>query len=58
MIEKEGIIAGNNYKKGPQMFISRKEELSELERRYRSQQFECIIIYGRRRIGKTSLINE
>lgn len=40
------------------MFLGRKKELSELERRYRSNKKEFGIIWGRRRIGKTSLINE
>lgn len=39
-------------------FYCRKEELSKLNRRYESDQFECIVIYGRRRVGKTALINE
>ena len=40
------------------MFIGRKSELAELERLYRTDKFQCIIMYGRRRIGKTALINE
>lgn len=40
------------------MFYCRENELNKLERRYQSNQFECIIIYGRRRVGKTALINE
>ena len=40
------------------MFIGRKRELSELERLYETSNFQCAIIYGRRRIGKTALINE
>lgn len=40
------------------MFYCREKELLKLEKRYHSEKFECIIIYGRRRVGKTSLINE
>jgi len=37
-------------------FIDRTEELGFLEERYRSKKAEFIIIYGRRRVGKTELI--
>ncbi len=40
------------------MFYCREKELFTMEQRYKKGQFECIIIYGRRRVGKTSLINE
>lgn len=40
------------------MFVGRNRELSFLRKRYESSQFEFIGIYGRRRVGKTSLINE
>ena len=40
------------------MFIGRKNELDELERRYRQSGFQMPVIYGRRRVGKTRLINE
>lgn len=40
------------------MFIGRKKELDVLEKRYKQDEFECVIIYGRRRVGKTTLINE
>ena len=39
-------------------FHGRNEELKKLNRRYKDDKFECIIIYGRRRVGKTALINE
>ena len=32
--------------------------LRKLNKRYASDKFECIVIYGRRRVGKTALINE
>ncbi|MDV0446401.1 hypothetical protein MsAg5_02340 [Methanosarcinaceae archaeon Ag5] len=40
------------------MFIGRENELKKLEEMYRSGKFECAVIYGRRRVGKTSLIQE
>ncbi len=40
------------------MFYCRENELSRLNKRYTDGQFECVIIYGRRRVGKTALINE
>lgn len=40
------------------MFFGRVKELKELNNRYNSNRFEFGIIYGTRRIGKTSLINE
>ncbi len=39
-------------------FYCREEELRKLNARYEDGDFECIIIYGRRRVGKTALINE
>jgi AAA+ ATPase superfamily predicted ATPase len=40
------------------MFIGRKAELKKLNEMYAGNKFECVIIYGRRRIGKTTLIKE
>lgn len=40
------------------MFYCREEELNTMNRRYDKGKFECIVIYGRRRVGKTALINE
>ena len=40
------------------MFIGRKEELTKLEKLYKTDKFQMPVIYGRRRIGKTALINE
>lgn len=40
------------------MFIGRKKELQSLEKLYGSRRFEMAVIYGRRRVGKTSLIRE
>ncbi|MBP5346991.1 MAG: ATP-binding protein [Bacteroidales bacterium] len=38
--------------------IARTAEVETLERKYRSQQSEFVIVYGRRRIGKTYLVNQ
>ena len=38
------------------LFIGRSRELSELNRLYQSKRAEFLILYGRRRIGKTRLI--
>ena len=38
------------------MFINRKVELTQLSQRYRSDQAELFILYGRRRVGKTELL--
>ena len=40
------------------LFYCRENELRELNKRYEKESFECIVIYGRRRVGKTALINE
>lgn len=40
------------------MFIGRKTELQQLNTLYKQDKFQCVIIYGRRRVGKTTLINE
>lgn len=40
------------------MIIGRKREIEELERLYNSQSPEFVAVYGRRRVGKTFLINE
>lgn len=40
------------------MFLCRDAELRELNYRYGNGSFECMILYGRRRVGKTALINE
>lgn len=40
------------------MFYCRENELSVMNKRYGKHCFECVVIYGRRRAGKTALINE
>lgn len=39
------------------MFIGRERELDALNKKYVSDRFEFVVIYGRRRVGKTALIN-
>lgn len=41
-----------------QPFIAREAELASLADMYQSPRFEMAVIYGRRRVGKTSLIKE
>ncbi len=40
------------------MFIGRKRELQQLQNLYNKGNFQFPVIYGRRRVGKTALINE
>ncbi len=40
------------------MFIGRVKELNALNNLYNSDKFEFAVIYGRRRVGKTAIINE
>ncbi|MEX2752026.1 MAG: ATP-binding protein, partial [Candidatus Freyarchaeota archaeon] len=39
-----------------QLFVDRERELKFLEERYASGEPELLVIYGRRRIGKTALL--
>ena len=39
-------------------FIGRKEELSSLQELYNKQGFQMVVLFGRRRVGKTTLINK
>ena len=39
-------------------FYCRENELGKLNKRYENGNWECVIIYGRRRVGKTALISE
>ena len=40
------------------MFVGREHELNVMRRLYERRGFEMVVLYGRRRIGKTSLIEE
>ena len=39
-------------------FVDRDSEMETLEREYRREEASFVVIYGRRRVGKTALINE
>ena len=40
------------------MFLGRDAELKRLNTLYESKKFECVVLHGRQRIGKTTLIRE
>ena len=40
------------------MFVGRERELAALEELYASRSFEMVVVYGRRRVGKTALLEE
>ncbi len=39
------------------MFIGREKELNKLNNLFSEEEFQFAVIYGRRRVGKTTLIN-
>ena len=39
------------------MFIGRENELADLNDMYNQNKFQLFVLYGRRRVGKTTLIN-
>lgn len=41
-----------------QKFVNRAKELDALEKQYHSNESSLVIVYGRRRVGKTALIAE
>lgn len=43
---------------GTPMFVGRTREISEMQRRFERDAYDCIVLYGRRRVGKTALIRE
>lgn len=43
---------------GHTKFVGRIKELNKLEELYSTEKFQMAVIYGRRRVGKTTLINE
>lgn len=45
-------------KGGKTMFFGRSAEMSTLEKLYQTDTYELLILYGRRRVGKTTLIRE
>lgn len=40
------------------MFVNREKELQRLEDEYKSSEFRFTVLYGRRRVGKTTLLKE
>ncbi len=40
------------------MFIGREKELQDLNEMYKQDKFHLLVLYGRRRVGKTTLLNE
>ncbi len=40
------------------MFIGRERELADLNELYEQDKFQLFVLYGRRRVGKTTLLNE
>lgn len=40
------------------MFVGRTRELATLEKAYHSSSFEFVVLYGRRRVGKTALLTQ
>ncbi|MDD4826950.1 MAG: ATP-binding protein, partial [Mesotoga sp.] len=40
------------------MFINREKELASLRKLKNSGKFEMAVVYGRRRVGKTTLLKE
>lgn len=40
------------------MFVGREDELEALEQQYRRKGFAMVVLYGRRRIGKTTLLDK
>lgn len=40
------------------MFVGREKELAALNKLYKENSFQMVVLYGRRRIGKTTLITE
>ncbi len=47
-----------NLKEEGKMFVGRKKELAQLERCYKEEGQKLVAVYGRRRIGKTVLLEE
>ncbi len=47
----------NIYRRSMMRFVAREEELSILERAYNRDSSSFVAVYGRRRIGKTALVN-
>lgn len=48
----------NNWGDIMQKFVNRKTELETLEKQYNTEGSSLVIVYGRRRVGKTALLTE
>ena len=46
------------YKWSDGMFVGRENELESLNKLYEDDKFQFIVVYGRRRVGKTTLLLE
>ena len=53
-----GNHGGGPSKKDLDDLVVLKKELAELDRLYNTQQFQMPVIYGRRRVGKSTLIQK
>ncbi|MBI4861564.1 MAG: helix-turn-helix domain-containing protein [Candidatus Riflebacteria bacterium] len=42
----------------PWRFVDRRDELTFLERRWETGQPQCLVVYGKRRVGKTELLKQ
>ena len=42
----------------PETFIGREQELADLNELYSQDKFQLFVLYGRKRVGKTTLLNE
>lgn len=40
------------------LFVGREKELADLNEMYSQNKFQLFVLYGRRRVGKTTLLNE
>jgi len=40
------------------MFVGREKELNALEELYKEDRFQFVVVYGRRRVGKTTLLSK
>ena len=48
----------SSYQEFTMTFVNRERELSFLEQRCASDQAELVVLYGRRRVGKTELLRK
>ena len=55
---KKNIVYLHQIFKDMAVIIGRKQEQKELTRLYHSGEAEMVVVYGRRRVGKTYLVNQ